>query len=138
MLMNYDTAVKLYRKAIFDCCQEYLGCKTADDMYEIMTSEEGVQRFNRIVDTINSRVVSYTGIPRAMFRNVERLENPWPKSEKKLEILRNRWASMYDDQSLICTKGEEEMTPEEIKRHNDQILNRDFSKEFVEKMKNAI
>lgn len=30
------------------------------------------------------------------------------------------------------------MTPEEIKRHNDQILNRDFSKEFVEKMKHAI
>ena len=30
------------------------------------------------------------------------------------------------------------MTPEEIKHHNDQILNRDFSKEFVEKMKHAI
>lgn len=30
------------------------------------------------------------------------------------------------------------MTPEEIKKHNDDVLNRDWSNEFIAKMMNAI
>lgn len=30
------------------------------------------------------------------------------------------------------------MTPEEIKKHNDEILRRDFSEEFIAKMRKAI
>lgn len=102
----YRKLDRLYRKAIYDCFQEYLGCKTADDMYEIMISDEGIKRYNEIVDKINSRIAKYTGHPLSAFRNVERLEeSPWDKGEERLEQLRASWIWVYDDPEGLTSES---------------------------------
>lgn len=86
-----NEAVRLTDKAFFDCMQDYLGCKSADDIYNILTTASFV-RFNEIVPLINDRVKEYIGYYSIGYGE---MKEPMKQSEELLMKFRNEWEDIY-------------------------------------------
>ena len=87
-----DELIRLTEKAFFDCMQDYLGCKSADDIYNILTTASFV-RFNEIVPLINDRIKEYIGYYGSGYGE---MKEPMKKSEEFLEKLKSRWNEIYE------------------------------------------
>ena len=103
----YRRLQKEYDKARFDCFKEYLGCQNADDVYKVITTYDGITRYNGIVYAINSRIAAYTGYSYSEFRNVEQWDTPQDESEELLEYLRTRWDEIYNDKPVVDQKTDD-------------------------------
>lgn len=101
---RYRRLEKEYDKARFDCFKEYLGCQNADDVYKVITTYDGITRYNGIVAAINSRIAAYTGCSYSEFRNVEPWREPNDTSEELLEYIRKRWDEIYNDEPVADQK----------------------------------
>lgn len=92
---------KMTDQAIFDCCQEYLGCKSADDIYNLMTTD-AFTRFNEIVKLINERIKAYVGSLGPWFASsviqIRAMQKPLVKSEEMLKLYRERWDVLYNNE----------------------------------------
>lgn len=90
---------KMTDQAIFDCCQDYLGCKSADDVYNLMTTEEFVH-FNEIVVLINERIKAYIRSLGPWFASsviqIRTMQKPLVKSEEMLKLYQERWDALYN------------------------------------------
>lgn len=89
-----DHNLKMTDRALFDCMQEYLGCKSSDDVYYILTSAS-FHRFNEIVKLINDRIAQYTGVELAS--GVGPLMHPIAKSTETRMKLKARWEEIYNE-----------------------------------------
>lgn len=92
---------KMTDQAIFDCCQEYLGCKSADDIYNLMTTD-AFTRFNEIVKLINERIKAYVGSLGPVFASsviqIREMQKPLVKSDEMLKLYRERWDVLYNEE----------------------------------------
>ena len=100
----YRRLQREYDKARFDCFKEYLSCQNADDVYKVITTYDGITRYNGIVAAINSRIAAYTGCSYSEFRNVEQWRAPNDESEELLENIRKRWDEIYNDEPVADQK----------------------------------
>lgn len=100
---------KMTDQAIFDCCQDYLGCKSADDIYNLMTTD-AFTRFNEIVKLINERIKAYVGSLGPWFASsviqIRAMQKPLEKSDEMLKLYQERWDALYNTE-------EEENTDED-------------------------
>ena len=92
---------KMTDQAIFDCCQDYLGCKSADDIYNLMTTD-AYTRFNEIVKLINERIKAYVGSLGPWFASsvlqIRAMTKPLVKSDEMLKLYRERWDILYNNE----------------------------------------
>lgn len=92
---------KMTDQAIFDCCQDYLGCKSADDVYNLMTTDEFVH-FNEIVTLINERIKAYVGSLGPWFASsviqIREMQKQLEKSDEMLKLYRERWNVLYNNE----------------------------------------
>jgi hypothetical protein len=88
-------------KIIFDCFQQHLGCKKADDVFTIMTSPVMFHHYNDILPYINEMIaqeIGPLGSPYGEFCcKCEELTEPAKGSREMLETLRTRWEEIYNE-----------------------------------------
>lgn len=88
-------------RIVFDCCQEHLGCKTADDVFVMVTSPVMFHRYNDILPYINEKItqeVGSFGSPSGeCCIKLGELTKPAKKSCEILETLRARWEEVYNE-----------------------------------------
>ena len=98
-----DEKTKEVDKIVFDCFQQYLGCKKADDVFAILTSPVMFHNYNGILQCINTRLareVGPLGSPSGMrCIKLGEMTEPATGSPEMLETLRTRWKEIYDNQS---------------------------------------
>ena len=96
-----DEKAKEVDKIVFDCFQEHLGCKKADDVFVIVTSPVMFHRYNDILPYINEKLVQEVGplgSPPECIKLGE-LTEPTKGSREMLETLRTRWEEIYHEGS---------------------------------------
>lgn len=90
-------------KIVFDCFQEHLGCKKADDVFVIVTSHVMFHQYNDILPYINEKLtqeVGSLGSPSGVCCiKLNELTEPVKASCKMLETLRTRWEEIYHEGS---------------------------------------
>lgn len=99
---------KMTDQAIFDSCRDCLGCKSADDVYNLMTTEEFVH-FNEIVTLINERIKAYVGSLGPWFASsvtqIRTMSKPLVKSDEMLKLYRERWDVLYNNEEENCNEN---------------------------------
>lgn len=97
-----DEKAKEVDKIVFDCFQEHLECKKADDVFAIVTSPVMFHRYNDILPYINEKIEREIG-PLGPHPNycikLGRLTEPAKESREMLETLRTRWEEIYHEGS---------------------------------------
>lgn len=96
----HDTENKI-DKIVFDCFQQHLGCKNADDVLAIVTSPVMFHRYNDILPYINetiAREIGSLGSPsgECCIKFTEMTE-PAKRSRERLETLRRIWEEVYNE-----------------------------------------
>lgn len=92
-----DEKSKEVDKIVFDCFQQYIGCKKADDIFVILTSPAMFHHYNDILPCINAKLareVGPLGSPPVVIKLGEMTE-PARGSHEMLESLRARWEEVY-------------------------------------------
>ena len=96
-----DEKTKEVDKIFFDCFQQYLGCKKADDVFVILTSPAMFHHYNDILPCINAKIAQEVG-PLGSPSGVcciefEKMTEPVKGSREMLETLRTRWEEIYHE-----------------------------------------
>ena len=96
-----DEKTKEVDKIFFDCFQQYLGCKKADDVFVILTSPVMFHHYNDILPCINAKIAQEVG-PLGSPSGVrciefEKMTEPAKGSREMLETLRTRWEEVYNE-----------------------------------------
>jgi len=105
MRMVYDI-MRTSDKACFDCFREYLGCKTADDVFKIMTTESMYHLYNEIVPLINQRIGEYLNLTGIGFLGFCETDKPADDSKESLDRLRARWEEIYNENAATAESEE--------------------------------
>ena len=94
-----DEKVKEADKIVFDCFQQHLGCKKADDVFVILTSPVMFHHYNDILPYINEKLKLEVGPLGSPPQNIKLLEMTEPAngSREMLETLRARWEEIYHE-----------------------------------------
>lgn len=96
-----DEKTKDVDRIVFDCFQQYLGCKKADDVFMIMTSPVMFHNYNDILPCINARLereVGPLGSPSGVHCiKLGEMTEPATRSHEMLETLRTRWEEIYNE-----------------------------------------
>lgn len=96
-----DDRTKDVDKIVFDCFQQYLGCKKADDVFAILTSPAMFHNYNDILPCINARLareVGPLGSPSGVHCiKLGKMIEPATRSHDMLETLRTRWEEIYNE-----------------------------------------
>lgn len=96
-----DEKTKDVDRIVFDCFQQYLGCKNADDVFAILTSPVMFHNYNGILQCINTRLareVGPLGSPSGMHCiKLGEMTEPATGSHEMLETLRTRWEEIYNE-----------------------------------------
>lgn len=96
-----DDRTKDVDKIVFDCFQQYLGCKKADDVFVILTSPAMFHNYNDILPCINAKLareVGPLGSPSgAHCIKLGKMIEPATRSHDMLETLRTRWEEIYNE-----------------------------------------
>ena len=87
-----DFEIKTYNKCILEAFERYLGCKSGEDVYNILTNPTTFFRYNAYVEYINERIKWYfEGYGLYYHVEVGQLKEPVPKSDELLETFKNAW-----------------------------------------------
>lgn len=96
-----DERSKDVDRIVFDCFQQYLGCKKADDVFVILTSPAMFHNYNDILPCINAKLaldVGPLGSPSGMqCIKLGEMTEPATGSREMLETLRTRWEEIYNE-----------------------------------------
>ena len=96
-----DDRTKDVDKIVFDCFQQYLGCKKADDVFVILTSPAMFHNYNDILPCINARLareVGPLGSPSGLHCiKLGEMTEPATGTHEMLETLRTRWEEIYNE-----------------------------------------
>lgn len=96
-----DEKTKDVDRIVFDCFQQYLGCKKADDVFAILTSPAMFNNYNDILPCINAKLaqeVGPLGSPSgAHYIKLGEMTEPATGSHEMLETLRTRWEEIYHE-----------------------------------------
>lgn len=96
-----DEKAKDVDRIVFDCFQQYLGCKKADDVFVIMTSPVMFHNYNDILPCINERLaqeVGPLGSPSGVYCiKLDEMTEPATGSYEMLETLCTRWEEIYNE-----------------------------------------
>lgn len=97
-----DEQTKIMDKIICDAFKDYLGCKSGEDMYIILTSIGHFFKYNSIVKLINEHLeATMMGFgPDRLVPQVGELSEPLKESDELKDKLINAWRTTYgtDDQ----------------------------------------
>lgn len=97
-----DEQTKIMDKIICDSFKDYLGCKSGEDMYIILTSVDHFFKYNSMVKLINEHLKSnMLGFgPEGLVPQVSELSEPIKESDELKDKLINVWRDTYgiDDQ----------------------------------------
>lgn len=96
-----DDRTKDVDRIVFDCFQQYLGCKKADDVFVILTSPAMFHNYNDILPCINAKLareVGPLGSPSGMHCiKLGEMTEPATGTHEMLETLRTRWEEIYNE-----------------------------------------
>lgn len=92
-----DEQTKIMDKIICDSFKDYLGCKSGEDMYIILTSVDHFFKYNSIVKLINEHLKStMMGFgPDGLVPQVSELSEPIKESDELKDKLINVWRDTY-------------------------------------------
>ena len=96
-----DEKARAVDKIVFDCFQQHLGCKKADDVFVIVTSPVMFHHYNDILPHINeklAREIGPLGSPSGVCCiEFNKMTEPTKGSREMLEALRTRWEEIYNE-----------------------------------------
>ena len=92
-----DEQTKIMDKIICDSFKDYLGCKSGEDMYIIITSAGHLHKYNQIVDLFNEHLkTAMMGFgPDGIVPQISKLSEPLKESDELKHKMMRAWEDAY-------------------------------------------
>ena len=93
----FDECTRVMNTVICDCFRDYLGCKSGEDMCNIISSVEFV-KYNEIVDLINEHLRdAFSGSGTDLVPQLGGQKEPIPLTEESRKLIIDMWNEMYKE-----------------------------------------
>lgn len=97
-----EEQTKIMNQVICESFHDWLGCKSGENMYIILTSAGYLHDYNHIVDSVNEKLkISMMGLgPSCVVPQIRKLSKPLKESDELKHKLVKAWEDTYgtDDQ----------------------------------------